>query len=167
MKNFSIVHEKTGREYWISRSVAVVVFFVAFDEDGLKYILAIQRGQGTPDPEYVGSWCLPCGYLDFDETCQQAASRELFEETGIKTNSNQFKLLYVNDNPKEDKRQNITFRYLHISTTPLTVLKSSITFKNSEKNEVSDIQFIPINKVFEYNWAFDHDKLIRKYENFK
>ena len=167
MKNFPIIDKETGREYWISRSVAVVVFFIAYDENGLKHILAVQRGSGTPDPEFVGSWCLPCGYLDFDETLQQAASRELFEETGIKTNSNQFKLLYFNDDPKSDKRQNITFRYLHTSTTPLSLLKGLITTENCESNEVSNIEFIPINKVFEYKWAFNHDKLIRNYENFK
>lgn len=167
MKNFPITDKDTGKEYWISRSIAVVILFIAYDEDDLKYILAVQRGKGTPDPEYIGSWCLPCGYLDFDETCQQAASRELFEETGIRVNSSQFKLLCINDNPKEDKRQNVTFRYIHNSTTTLHLLKGCLTNEHSEGDEVSDIQFIPINKVFEYKWAFNHDKLIRKYENFK
>ena len=83
MKNFSIIDDRTGREYWISRSVAVVGFIYGYDEDEKEYILAVQRGTGTPDPEFVGKWCLPCGYLDYDETLEEALQREVFEETGV------------------------------------------------------------------------------------
>ena len=79
MKNFPVIDKNTEREYWISRSIAVVVFVFAKDVFGETYILAEQRGKGTPDPEYVGKYCVPCGYLDFDETCAQAAQRELIE----------------------------------------------------------------------------------------
>ena len=64
MKNFSIIDSKTGREYWISRSVAVIVILFAYDLKGKQYVLTVKRGKGTPDPEYVGVHCLPCGYLD-------------------------------------------------------------------------------------------------------
>lgn len=87
MKNFPIIDKATGREYWISRSVAVVAFVFGYDEDEREYILAEQRGPGTPDPEFRGCWCLPCGYVDFDETIEEAASREVFEETGLKIDS--------------------------------------------------------------------------------
>ena len=80
MKNFPVVDKNTEREYWISRSIAVVVFLFAKDIFGETYILAEQRGSGTPDPEYIGKYCVPCGYLDYDETIVQAAQRELMEE---------------------------------------------------------------------------------------
>ena len=67
MKNYCIT-DATGREHWVSRSIAAVAAIVAKDKSGDEYILAVQRGNGTPDPEYVGKYCMPCGYLDYDET---------------------------------------------------------------------------------------------------
>ena len=70
---------------WFSRSVAVTLVTFFIDKDKKVYVLASKRGKGTPDPEFVGSWNVCCGYLDFNETCKQAAVRETFEETGEST----------------------------------------------------------------------------------
>jgi ADP-ribose pyrophosphatase YjhB (NUDIX family) len=32
---------------------------------------------------YAGSWCIPCGYVEWNEEVRQAARRELQEETGL------------------------------------------------------------------------------------
>jgi ADP-ribose pyrophosphatase YjhB (NUDIX family) len=32
---------------------------------------------------YAGSWCIPCGYVEWDEDVRVAAGRELEEETGL------------------------------------------------------------------------------------
>ena len=98
MKNFPIIDKETGREYWISRSVAVLVKVFAYNKHNEKCVLAIQRGEGTPDPEFVGAYCMPCGYVDFDETIVQAAQRELKEETGLAFPISYFKLISINDN---------------------------------------------------------------------
>lgn len=157
MKNFPIIDKETGREYWISRSVAVVV--AVFTKDS---VLVIQRGIGTPDPEYVGKYCLPCGYLDFDETCAQAAQRELMEETGLNFPLSDFKLININDNPESDKRQNITFRYVVRTQLTEKELELMLTTKNSEKDEVSSIRFIDISNIDMYELAFNHNNLIKE-----
>lgn len=162
MKNFPIIDKETGREYWISRSVAVVVFLFAKDIHGETYILAEQRGIGTPDPEYIGKYCVPCGYLDYDETIIQAAQRELMEETGLTIPTSDFKLISINDLPKSDKRQNITFRYVVNSNTPVEDLCKLFTTKNSEENEVSSIEFIQLSNINNYEWAFNHKELIKE-----
>ena len=162
MKNFPVIDKNTEREYWISRSIAVVVFVFAKDIYGDTYILAEQRGKGTPDPEYVGKYCVPCGYLDFDETCAQAAQRELIEETGLNFPVKDFKLVSINDIPESDKRQNVTFRYIVNSNVPVEDLCKSFTTKNSEKNEVESIKFILLNYINNYEWAFNHQKLIKE-----
>ena len=162
MKNFPVIDKNTEREYWISRSIAVVVFVFAKDVFGETYILAEQRGKGTPDPEYVGKYCVPCGYLDFDETCAQAAQRELIEETGLNFPVKDFKLVSINDIPESDKRQNVTFRYIINSNIPVEDLCKLFTTKNSEKDEVESIKFILLNYINNYEWAFNHQKLIKE-----
>lgn len=162
MKNFPVIDKNTGREYWISRSIAVVVFVFARDIYNQEYILAEQRGIGTPDPEYIGKYCVPCGYLDYDETIVQAAQRELMEETGLNFPTTDFKLLNINDLPKSDKRQNVTFRYIVNSNVPIEDLSKLFTTKNSEKNEVESIKFIELKDIDNYEWAFNHQELIKK-----
>ena len=162
MKNFPVIDKNTEREYWISRSIAVVVFVFAKDTFGETYILAEQRGAGTPDPEYVGKYCVPCGYLDYDETIVQAAQRELNEETGLTIPTSDFKLVNINDLPESDKRQNVTFRYIVNSNILVEDLSKLFTTKNSEKDEVSSIKFIELKDIDNYEWAFNHQKLIKE-----
>ena len=165
MKNFPVIDKNTGREYWISRSIAVVVFVFAKDIYNQEYILAEQRGTGTPDPEYIGKYCVPCGYLDYDETIVQAAQRELMEETGLNFPTTDFKLLNINDLPKSDKRQNVTFRYIVNSNVPIEDLSKLFTTKNSEKDEVESIKFIKLKDIDNYEWAFNHQKLIKEIDS--
>ena len=162
MKNFPIIDKISGREYWISRSIAVVVFVFARDIYNQEYILAEQRGTGTPDPEYIGKYCVPCGYLDYDETIVQAAQRELMEETGLNFPTTDFKLLNINDLPKSDKRQNITFRYIVNSNVNIEDLSNLFTTKNSEKDEIESIKFIKLKDIDNYEWAFNHQELIKE-----
>ena len=162
MKNFPVIDKATGREHWISRSIAAVVCIIAKDKSGDEYVLAVQRGKGTPDPEYVGKYCMPCGYLDYDETVTQAAQREVKEETGLTFPVTDFKLVTINDNPFDDKRQNVTFRYLVKSDILVNELELMFTTKNSEKDEVSGIRFIKLSNIELYEWAFNHETLIKE-----
>lgn len=161
MKNYCIT-DATGREHWVSRSIAAVVCIIAKDKSGDEYVLAVQRGKGTPDPEYVGKYCMPCGYLDYDETIAQAAQREVKEETGLTFPVTDFKLVTINDNPSSDKRQNVTFRYLVKSDILVNELELMFTTKNSEKDEVSGIRFIKLSNIELYEWAFNHETLIKE-----
>jgi len=48
--------------------------------EGIPEILLVER----KDPPYVGMWALPGGFMEIDESLEEAARRELQEETGIK-----------------------------------------------------------------------------------
>ena len=68
---------KNSRDYpRAALTVDCVVF--GLDEGDLK-VLLIQRGLAP----FEGCWALPGGFLRLDETLEQAALRELREETGI------------------------------------------------------------------------------------
>lgn len=52
--------------------VAVIV------RDGERRILLGRRAAS-----YAGKWCIPCGYVEWDEDVREAARREFAEETGL------------------------------------------------------------------------------------
>lgn len=59
------------------RNPAVGVAVVVRDEAGR--ILLGRRATG----DYAGLWCIPCGYVEWDEDVREAARREFEEETGV------------------------------------------------------------------------------------
>lgn len=60
---------------------AVTVDAIIFRNNGNKYeVLLIQRGQYP----FEGMWAFPGGFVDMDETLEDAAIRELEEETNLK-----------------------------------------------------------------------------------
>ena len=152
-------YDKNGKFIgWHSRSIAAVMATFARDIRGTVYVLASQRGKGTPDPEFVGAWNLCCGYLDGGETIKNAAIRETKEETGIQVPENVVRLMNFNDDPEADKRQNVTFRF--VAFLPNFVEGYKFSHENNEKDEVDEIKWIPINDIANYKWAFGHDVLI-------
>lgn len=59
-------------------SVTVDAVLYTTEPNGLK-LLMVRRG-GHP---FIGQWAFPGGFVEKDESCEAAAPRELFEETGI------------------------------------------------------------------------------------
>jgi 8-oxo-dGTP diphosphatase len=79
-------------------TVDCVVF--GLDEEDLK-VLLIQRAQ---EP-FAGKWALPGGFVQLDETLEEAAMRELQEETGV---SNVFlEQLYTFGDVHRDPRERV------------------------------------------------------------
>lgn len=58
----------------------VTVDVVIVTRDRRPRVLLIQRGH---EP-FAGTWAIPGGFVDMDESLETAARRELFEETGVK-----------------------------------------------------------------------------------
>lgn len=150
LRNFPFFHN--GKLYWYSRSVAVSHFVFAKDKDDNWCVLANKRGLGTPD--YCGFWNVPCGYLDFNETAEEAAQRETYEETGIFVKKEDIHLFHVNSSPTSN-RQNVVFSFSSFVNEPCDSFK--LTADGSEENEVAELKWIPIADIDKYKWAFDHD----------
>lgn len=56
-----------------------IVGVAAIVLEGDKILLG-RRAAGST---YPGAWCIPCGYVEYDEDVQDAIRREFFEETGL------------------------------------------------------------------------------------
>lgn len=156
MKNFPIEHE--GKTYWISRSIAVSCFVFAIINK--KWcVLANKRGEGVPD--FKGYWNVPCGYLDWDETTKDAAIREVYEETGVKLETATF--WGINDQPTEN-HQNVTFRFYSIlGNSQIKNLNIDSNSRGGEEQEVDAVKWIPVSEMNNYDWAFDHDIIIKDF----
>lgn len=67
--------ESCGYVQYLNPVVGVAV--VVRDEHGR--VLLGRRASGG----YEGLWCIPCGYVEWDEDIRNAGARELEEETGL------------------------------------------------------------------------------------
>lgn len=66
--------------YKYPRAALTVDAIVYFVENGITKVLLIERGS---EP-FKNKWALPGGFIEMDETLEQACIRELEEETGLK-----------------------------------------------------------------------------------
>jgi len=153
-----------GREIWLARDIAVAVTILAVC-DNQPYVLVNQRGPGVPN--FQGYWNLPCGYLDYDETTQEAGIREVWEECGV----NILPLLencHVQffDQPWDvhsipgGTKQNVTIH--HGFAVTLAELPT-VSNKNNEPNETLDIRWLRLNEVAPLDFAFDHQPRIARF----
>ena len=155
MKNYQ-VEGKDGKMYWVHRAIAVTgVVFKAVEETHEVFVLANKRGNGAAD--FQGMWNLPCGYLDFDETLSEACAREIKEETGYNLDPESLHMFGINDSIKEN-RQNVTARFVTVVIDE--DMPAQEILAGGEEDEVEEIKWIPLEEINDYDWAFDHDKVI-------
>lgn len=156
MKNFEFTYK--GKKYWYSRGIVCATFLFATDKDDNLYVLANKRGTGVSNTD---EWNCPCGHLDFDESCEQCAVRETFEETGVEINEKQLKLFTINSKDFTSKDQSIGFIYYALIQNKH--IDELVTTKaNMEKNEVKEIKWINVDDIDDYTWAFNHDNRIKQ-----
>ena len=165
MENFAVKID--GKEYWISRSVAVCCFIFKIMDDEL-YTLIERRGKGAADEQ--GKLAAVSGYLSYNETLTQAVVREIFEETGFKAKEERLQFIKINSDPSE-AHQNVTIHYVYFA-------KRNEDFdldraEGGEENEVSEVKWFKVGDLEKKNnvvmlyanvydimaedWAFNHN----------
>jgi 8-oxo-dGTP diphosphatase len=137
----------TGRYCYQYPRPAVTTDCAVFKNDnGELNILLIQR-KGDP---YKGSWALPGGFMQMDETAAECAKRELFEETGIK--EVELEQLYTFTDVNRDPRgRTISIAYLGFVDAQHSVITAGDDAENARWFSLKNIPRL----------AFDHDLIIK------
>ena len=132
------------------RMVSVTVDCVIFgwDTDGL-HVLLIERGESP----YEGRWALPGGFIRAEEeNLEQAARRELVEETGIR--AAHLEQLGTYGDPKRDPRE------IHVITVAYVALVRRIDHKPRGGTDARSAHWVPIEESRRMTLAFDHDQIL-------
>lgn len=153
-----------GKEYWISRSVALVAQVYAKVGEEL-YVLTEKRSLKMDQP---GKQCLVCGYIDWDENGWQGIEREIYEETTLDLDDIKQDLIFDNDqqpyfvktDPGEN-RQNITLNYVMVYDFGRDGHYAMLQSEKFSSDEVDEVKWVPVSEIDKYTWAFDHDKRMK------
>ncbi len=120
---------------------------VIFGFDGVEIrILLIER---AADP-FIGRWAFPGGFVDMDESTEDAAKRELFEETGVE---NVFiEQLYTFSEVNRDPRSRVisVVYYALVRISDYTIIAG---------DDAKNVKWFKLDEVPPL--AFDHDRILR------
>ena len=153
MKNEAYITDD-GKKIFRDRSVGVVMVAVILINNVL-HVLCNKRGKRTSEAALL--WNLPSGYLDWDETGEQAAIRETYEECGIQIPIDLVKEVEHSTSPSEN-RQNIIFRYF--AQLPSEFANIKFSTEHSEEDEVRDVKWIPVTELDNYEFAWKQKETI-------
>jgi 8-oxo-dGTP pyrophosphatase MutT (NUDIX family) len=163
--------------YYISRANSVVAEVCLYDLSSQQwYILLVKRGLDCPD--FQNYWCLPCGYLDWDETLAQAMLREVYEETGLylleMNQASQFgyspsplmqtadigheKPWFIYDIPDQNS-QNLAFHFVTAFSWAGQPLPQLLSEPNGES---AAVQWCLLSDAIQMSLAFGHEQRIRQ-----
>ncbi|UZI34052.1 NUDIX hydrolase (plasmid) [Streptomyces sp. VB1] len=120
---------------------------VAVDPDGR--VLLIER-RWEP---FTGSWALPGGHLDEGEDSQDAAARELAEETGVLVPAADLTLIGTYDAPGRDPRG----RY---STDAYLARVPAGTVAVAD-DDAASVRWVKLSTALDGALAFDHADILR------
>jgi len=126
----------------IQVTVDVVIFAL---RDGVLQVLLIQRGI----PPFEGRWALPGGFVLEHESVDEAARRELEEETGVR--DVYLEQLYTFGEPNRDPRGRVvTVAYYALLTTDAATPVAG--------TDAGAAQWMPARR--HPPLAFDHDRIL-------
>lgn len=159
------VTDAEGYTHWISRSVAVVVLpFFRLSNDDLYLPIVKRAGWLKHCPN---QWALVSGFLDWGESGDECARREVWEETGLDLLAHDFKLRnqpdWIETIPNPTEEETISLRYVaYAEAQGLPLLKS-------KKHDVSGAMLVNVSQGVHEHYrplAFNHEELIEWGMNF-
>ena len=126
-----------------SVTVDLVIFTL---QDDVLHLLVVKRGVKP----FLGKWALPGGFLKMDESLEEAARRELEEETGVR--HVYLEQLYTFGDVERDPR-------MRIITVAYTALVPRHEMHPRAATDAADVALVP---ALEHPpLAFDHDQIVQ------
>jgi 8-oxo-dGTP diphosphatase len=126
---------------------ALTVDIVVLTDEPVPRVLLIRR---KADP-FAGSWALPGGFVDENEPLEDAARRELREETGIEAGA--FEQVMACSDPGRDPR-GWTVTVVH-----QTVVKAE-SVRPKAADDAAEVEWHMLNKPPQM--AFDHGMILER-----
>ncbi|MFW9863491.1 MAG: NUDIX domain-containing protein [Candidatus Thorarchaeota archaeon] len=108
-------------------------------------LLLVKRGR---DP-YKDSWALPGGFVEYGETVEEAAAREVLEETGLRVTLEA--ILGVYSDPRRDPRG-------HTITT--VFLARPVAGEPVGGDDAAEASWVSLESLEAKTLAFDHSKIV-------
>ena len=136
--------------YEYPRPAVCVDIIVICRKSDKTFLLLIERKY----PPFKNCRALPGGFVEMDETLEQSAIRELYEETGIKLK--QLKQFAAYGDPGRDPRGRT------VSIIYYTFLKEQ--YSPTAGDDAKNSQWYPIEQLPQL--AFDHEKIIADFVKF-
>ncbi len=125
-----------------------VVVLTLLDRD--LHVLLVERG----GPPYEGSWSLPGGFVTPAESLEEAAARELAEETGVEAAPYLEQLGAYGDPDRDPRMRVVTVAYL-------AVLRRVGDLEAGTDADAAEL--VPVREVLDGGraLAFDHERILR------
>jgi|1_EtaG_2_1085319.scaffolds.fasta_scaffold06588_5 8-oxo-dGTP diphosphatase len=137
-----------------SVTVDCVVFGLSAEGAGLGVLLIRRK-----DDPFAGRLALPGGFVEIDEDLEDAAARELKEETGAEVQH--LEQLYTFGKPGRDPRERV------ISVSYFALVRSG-DHAVKGGSDASEAVWVPLADAFGMELAFDHYKILTMaYERLK
>jgi 8-oxo-dGTP diphosphatase len=125
---------------------AVTVDAIVFSKkEGRLFVALIRRA----NPPFLGDWAIPGGFVDIDESLEEAVARELVEETGLRDIRLEQFYTY-GDVHRDPRHRTISIVYIGYATDELHPLKAG--------DDASNAAWFPLDDL--PNLAFDHKEML-------
>lgn len=126
---------------------ALTVDVAVLTREAVPRVLLIRRKH----PPFAGSWSLPGGYVDEQEKLEDAARRELQEETGIV--ANELEQIYTAGDPGRDPRGWVVSVVYVTQVDPAAVQPQAA-------DDAQDVGWFPLDQLPPL--AFDHAAILQR-----
>ncbi len=124
-------------------TVDIVIFTL---KDNRLQVLLIQRGEAP----FAGMWALPGGFVHIEESLEEAAARELCEETGLA--EAYLEQLYTYGDPDRDPRGRV------VTVAYFALIPADATVRLEGGSDASQARWFPLENLPVL--AFDHRDII-------
>lgn len=118
-------------------------------QDKRLHVLLIERG-GEP---WRGAWALPGGFVRPDETLEEAAARELREETGVDASAHLEQVRTYGDPGRDPRMRVVTVGFLAVLPAPVLLAAGT---------DAARAEYAPVDEIGPggRRLAFDHEVIL-------